>query len=98
MFFYSATGNTRKVIIRISKNIQEILQVPINYVNYTRPQNRQASHSFGPEELVLFASPTYAGRIPNKMLPYIQSAFLGTNTPTIPIIVYGNRSFDNALS
>ena len=96
--FYSATGNTRKVITRIAKNIQEILQVPISYINYTRPQNRQASHSFGKEELVLFASPTYAGRIPNKMLPYIESAFSGTNTPVIPIVVYGNRSFDNSLS
>ncbi|WP_294168197.1 EFR1 family ferrodoxin [uncultured Clostridium sp.] len=98
VIFYSATGNTRKVVTRIAKNIQEILQVPVNYVNYTRPQNRQATHSFGPEELVIFASPTYAGRIPNKMLPYITSAFSGTNTPAIPIVVFGNRSFDNALS
>lgn len=98
VIFYSATGNTRKVVTRIAKNIQEILQVPVDYVNYTRPQNRQATHSFGPEELVIFASPTYAGRIPNKMLPYITSAFSGTNTPAIPIVVFGNRSFDNALS
>lgn len=96
--FYSATGNTRKVITRIAKNIQEILQVPISYINYTRPQNRQASYSFGKEELVLFASPTYAGRIPNKMIPYIESSFSGANTPVIPIVVYGNRSFDNSLS
>ncbi|MDV4149385.1 EFR1 family ferrodoxin [Clostridium sp. AL.422] len=98
VIFYSATGNTRKVITRIAKNIQEILRVPISYINYTRPQNRQTSYSFGSEELVLFASPTYAGRIPNKMLPYIDSSFLGTNTPVIPIVVYGNRSFDNSLS
>ena len=96
--FYSATGNTRKVITRIAKNIQEILQAPISYINYTRPQNRQASYSFGKEELVLFASPTYAGRIPNKMIPYIESYFSGANTPVIPIVVYGNRSFDNSLS
>lgn len=98
VIFYSATGNTKKVITRIAKNIQEVLQVPINYIDYTRPKNRQSSHSFGQEDLVLFASPTYAGRIPNKMLPYIESAFSGSNTPVIPIVVYGNRSFDNALS
>lgn len=98
VIFYSATGNTKKVITRIAKNIQEVLQVPINYIDYTRPKNRQSSHSFGPEELVLFASPVYAGRLPNKMLPYIETAFSGTNTPVIPIVVYGNRSFDNALS
>ncbi len=96
--FYSATGNTRKVIKRIAKNIQEILQVPVDFVDYTRPQNRQAFHSFGPEDLVIFASPVYAGRLPNKMLPYISTAFSGTNTAAIPIIIYGNRSFDNGLS
>lgn len=96
--FYSATGNTRKVITRIAKNIQEVLQVPINYLDYTRPQNRQVFHSFGSQDLVLFASPTYAGRIPNKMVPYIESSFSGKNTPVIPIVVYGNRSFDNSLS
>ena len=98
VIFYSATGNTRKVITRIAKNVQEVLQVPINYINYTRPQNRQASYSFGKDELVLFASPTYAGRIPNKMLPYVKSAFSGDSTPAIPIVVYGNRNFDNSLS
>ena len=98
VIFYSATGNTKKVITRIAKNIQDLVQVPINYINYTRPQNRQASYSFGNDELVLFASPTYAGRIPNKMLPYVQNAFLGTSTPIIPIVVYGNRNFDNSLS
>lgn len=96
--FYSATGNTRKVIRRIAKNIQEVLQVPIDYIDYTRPQNRQASHSFGADELVIFASCVYAGRLPNKMVPYIKSSFSGTSTPAIPIIVFGNRSFDNGLS
>ncbi|MBE6052992.1 MAG: ferredoxin [Clostridium sartagoforme] len=96
--FYSATGNTRKVIKGIAENIQETLQVPLNYIDYTRPQNRKLSHSFGPEDLVIFASCVYAGRIPNKMTSYISTAFSGTNTPAIPIVVYGNRSFDNALS
>ena len=96
--YYSATGNTRKVIKRIAKNVQEVLQVPLDYVDYTRPKNREKTHSFGPNELVIFASCVYAGRIPNKMLPYISTAFSGTNTPAIPIVVFGNRSFDNALA
>lgn len=96
--FYSANGNTKKVIARIAKNVQELLQLPIDYVDYTLPKNRLASYSFGPEELVIFASPVYAGRIPNKMLPYISTAFSGINTASIPIVVYGNRSFDNSLS
>lgn len=96
--FYSATGNTRKVITRIAKNVQEVLQVPIDYVDYTLPKNRLNHYSFSPGDLVIFASCVYAGRIPNKMVPYISTSFSGTNTPAIPIVVYGNRSFDNALS
>lgn len=96
--FYSATGNTKKVVNRVVENFQQILNVPVTYINYARPENRQSIYSFTSTDLVIFASCVYAGRIPNKMLPFVESSFSGDMTPTIPIVVYGNRNFDNALS
>ena len=46
---------------------------------------------------MLFAVPTYAGRIPNKILPFVQTLFSGENTPVIPIVTFGNRAYDNSL-
>ena len=49
------------------------------------------------EDLVFFSTPVYAGRIPNKMLPYVQSAFEGNGAFAVPVSVFGNRNFDNGL-
>ena len=59
---------------------------------------------FGPEDLVIWGSPVYAGRIPNKTLADVKR-IAALNRPNktqatlvLPVVVYGNRSFDNALS
>ncbi len=55
------------------------------------------TYHFGRDELVIFGIPVYAGRVPNKILPDIEKGFRGDDTPLIPISVYGNRNFDDAL-
>ena len=42
--------------------------------------------------------PTYAGKLPNKLLPYVQSGFAGNGALAVPVVTFGNRSFDNALA
>jgi ferredoxin len=53
---------------------------------------------FGEDELLIIGLPVYAGRLPNKILPFVQNAFKGSNTPCIPFVCYGNRSFGDALA
>lgn len=55
------------------------------------------TYHFGRDELVIFGIPVYAGRVPNKILSDIEKGFRGDDTPLIPISVYGNRNFDDAL-
>ncbi len=50
------------------------------------------------EDLLIWATPVYAGRIPNKTLDFVKQTLKGCSTPSIPVVVYGNRCFDNALS
>ena len=40
--------------------------------------------------------PVYAGRIPNILLNYLNN-IKGNNTLAIPIVLYGNRDYDDAL-
>ena len=49
-------------------------------------------------ELAVFALPTYAGKLPNKILPYLQTGVIGNGAWAIPVVTFGNRSFDNALA
>ena len=46
----------------------------------------------------MWASPVYAGRLPNKTLDFVTRNLRGDNTPILLVAVYGGRHFDNALS
>ena len=42
--------------------------------------------------------PTYAGKLPNKMLPFVQEEILGNGALAVGLVTFGNRSFDNSLA
>lgn len=95
--YFSPTGNAKKVITTMAKKAAEVLSVPMETFDFTLPENREGVTSFESEDLVFFSTPVYAGRIPNKMLPYVQSAFEGNGAFAVPVSVFGNRNFDNGL-
>ena len=95
--FFSPTGNAKKVICTVADAVGAALGVPVAYDDFTLPQARQETRSYGPGDLVVFGTPTYAGRIPNKLLPFVQSGFQGNGALAVPVAVFGNRSYDNAL-
>ena len=95
--YFSPTGNTKKVITTMAKKAAEVLSVPMETFDFKLPENREGVTSFESEDLVFFSTPVYAGRIPNKMLPYVQSAFEGNGAFAVPVSVFGNRNFDNGL-
>ena len=60
----------------------------------------QFSHqdTFSPDDLVVCGMPTYAGKLPNKILPFVRSGFAGNGAAAAALVTFGNRSFDNALA
>ncbi len=96
--FFSPTGGTEKAARALSEKLSEDLSVPIEYTDITPISNRQSVYSFSENTLVILASPVYAGRMPNKLLPDLQNCIKGSgNTPIITVSVYGNRNYDEAL-
>lgn len=95
--YFSATGNTEKVTTYIANGIAKILKVPVTTDDFTRPPSREHLRLFAPTDLVIFGTPTYAGRVPNKVLPFIQKLFHGNRTTCVPVVTFGNRSYDEAL-
>ena len=72
--------------------------VPCGSIDFTLPEQRTDKYIFPPEELVVFGVPTYAGRIPNKILPFVQTLFEAQDTPAICVVTYGNRNYDSSLT
>lgn len=95
--YFSPVGNTKKIINSIADSIGKKLDVEVKTLDYTLPITREEKKSFCKSDLVIWGTPVYAGRIPNKLLPYVQNNFIGNDALAVPVVVFGNRSFDDAL-
>lgn len=96
--YFSPHGNTQKIANEIGRYVSEKLGCAVSYDNFTLFKNRKKERYFSANELVVFASPTYAGKLPNKILPDMKALFKGKNTPALAFVTFGNRSFDNSIA
>ncbi len=90
--FFSPTGTTRTVVRAIAQSLGcgETVET-----DWTSPAGRSAVLECGPDELVIVGMPVYYGRIPSlfhRSLP-----LRGQHTPFVPVAVYGNRHYDDAV-
>ena len=96
--YFSATGRTRRVVTTLANAVAQALDVPMETVDFTLPAAREETRSFTDTDLVVFGTPTYAGKTPNKLLPFLRSGFAGNGAFAVPVVTFGNRSFDNSLA
>ncbi len=106
--YFSPTGTTEKIVKTISSELVSIFKTnpfseysqdhSIESFNhdFTLPSARTFFPRLCSSDLVVFGMPTYAGRLPNLMLPYLDT-ILGSDAIAIPVVTFGNRSFDNSL-
>ena len=95
--YFSGTGTTKKTVLRIAKRVAEKLNTAYDVFSYTLPQSRERELSFSADDLVLFGSPVYAGRVPNVLLPYLTQKVKGNGALAVPVVLFGNRNFDDGL-
>ena len=96
--YWSATGNTDKTVNTIADALAAALAVPLERRSFTRPAERETDLIFAPGDLVVFGMPTYAGKLPNKMLPFVREHVQGNEALAAAVVTFGNRSFDNSLA
>lgn len=97
VLYFSPTGGTEQIARLAAKELAARLDLEPEFLDFTHPADRQSEHRFGPEDVLVMASPVYAGRLPNKLVPEYQTKVFGDSTPAVPICVFGNRSPDEAL-
>lgn len=95
-FYFSGTGTTEKVVKYLSETLAIRLNVEHNYIDFSRVAIRDRKIEFKKEILVI-GVPVIAGRVPNLLLGYLNSIKC-ERTIAIPIVLFGNRAYDQALS
>ena len=96
--FLSPSGPTEKVVMTVATAAAKALKInSVNIYDWTLPEAREKKLRFTNEDFVIVGTPTYAGRIPNKLMPYVRDNIKGEGTLGAAVVTYGNRSIDESL-
>ena len=96
--YFSPCGNTAKVVKEAAEAFAEASgNSAVENFSITTPEGRRKPLNFTDDDFVVIGVPTYAGRVPNKIMPFIRDEIKGNNTPAAAVVTYGNRSFDDSL-
>ena len=88
-YFFSPTGGTKKAGEIFCQSIAR----KVNYIDLTLPKN---NYNESQSDVVVFAAPVYAGRIPTVAAERF-SKIKGQGKKVITLVVYGVRGYDDAL-
>ncbi|HOA41874.1 MAG TPA: EFR1 family ferrodoxin [Bacillota bacterium] len=94
--YFSATGTTKKIVESIAETIAGKLGVKYDTCDFTLPNAREKALRFHESDIIVFGTPVYAGRVPNVLLKYLNS-IEGNDAIAVPVVLYGNRDYDDAL-
>lgn len=99
--FFSPTGSSRRIAQETARVLEQELAQNMALArdddwDWTFPEGRAAARTPGPEDVLLFAFPVYAGRIPQVLMEPL-ARLAGHGARAIPLAVYGNRHYDDAL-
>ena len=89
---FSPTGGTRKA----AEIIGLALDPQATEIDLSTPKSVATPLDLSHDEVLLAAVPVYGGRVPAIALERLKK-ITGHDTPAIPVVVYGNRDYDDAL-
>lgn len=96
--FISPTHNTEKAVRALASGIAKVVSGNDYYaINLTAADSRVGDFDFAEGDIVIVGSPVYAGRVPNKLMPYYRDCVFGNGAMGIALVTYGNRAYDDAL-
>jgi ferredoxin len=93
LVYFSPTGTTKAVVQGIAHGINTDT---IELIDITTPNARKQPLLTSENELLVIGVPVYMGRVPALLIEWLNS-IQAHNTPTVCVVVYGNRVYDDAL-
>lgn len=98
--YFSGTGTTEKIVKNIAeemvKNMPESAFAKAEDIDFTPLEARKKVYSFDSDDIVVFGTPVIAGRVPNVLLKFLNT-LEGGGAMAVPVVLYGNRNYDDAL-
>ena len=94
--YFSATDTTKKTVLTIADEAARLLGAEREDYDFTLPGMRENGFAAGKDDLVIFGTPVYAGRVPNVLLKYL-ATIQGNGALAVPGVLFGNRNFDDGL-
>lgn len=95
--YFSATTTTDKVVHEFISTLKKELEISEHTdYDFTLPHARKTMPEFNENDIVVVGVPTYAGRVPNLLLPYLNQ-INAKGALGVSIVLYGNRNFDDSL-
>jgi Fe-S-cluster-containing hydrogenase component 2 len=88
--FFSPTGTTRLIVEAVADG----LGAESDPVDLTLPRRRDPASDNGP---AIIGVPVYAGRVPVLAAERLRRHVRGQGRPSVLVVVYGNRAFEDAL-
>ena len=95
--YFSPTHTTKSIVERIASSLAAMLRIECDSMDITTPNSRKKQIIFDSNNIVVFGSPVYIGRLPNLISPYFKT-FSGNGAAAVAVVVYGNRAYDDALA
>lgn len=93
--YFSPTSGSKKYAEAVAGAISK----DYKSIDLTAPSARTKEYRFGPDDVVVFSAPVYAGRLP--FIPGEEEIFSkikgSAGAKAVFMVTYGNREFDDAL-
>jgi len=93
LVYFSPTGTTKKIVASIAQGIN---LSATETVDITTPERRKRQLRTSDKELLLIGVPVYFGRVQIDAIKWLRT-IKAHNTPSVCVVVYGNREYDDAL-
>jgi len=93
LVYFSPTGTTKAITQGIVNGIN---QSTVELIDITKPNARKQQLQTSENDLLVICLPVYMGRVPALVMEWLHLV-KAYNTPTVCIVVYGNREYGDAL-
>lgn len=93
--FFSPTHSTKRMALNAVNGLN-LVKVPTELIDISASAAREKKRVLRKDGLLLAATPTYGGRVPN-VCPPVFTNFEGSGTPAILLVTYGVKGYGSTL-